>query len=90
MLCPVVMFLQAQTSFGFDQNSLDLKASAFVDTIVPPPRAVNFAVKSMFDTPLLLESANNMLDILTAGLVSHKNRIGGFNYDNVLYSNQAH
>jgi len=51
---PVVVLLKAEASFGLDLNALDLEAPAFVDTVVPSPRAVYFAMYVVFFATIAL------------------------------------
>lgn len=44
VLGTVVVFLQTRAGTRFDLDTLDLEAPAFVDTVVPPPGAVDLAV----------------------------------------------
>ena len=43
-----VVFLQAQGCLGRDMDALDLEACAFVDTVLPAPKAVHFSMQGVF------------------------------------------
>ena len=85
----VVVFLQAETGFGFDLDALDFEAVAFVDAVVPAPGAVHFAVQAVFFALLRAELADDVFNVLAVGFAGHEHGVGGFHHHQVAHAHQA-
>ncbi len=90
MLCPMVVLLQAKAGTRFDLDALNLEATSFVNSVLPPPGSVYLAMQGMLVTFSGLQLGDDVFNILAAGFVGHEHRVGRFDDDQVLNADQAH
>lgn len=83
MLGAVMVFLQAEASFWLDLNALNLKATSFVNAVVPTPGAMHLPVQRVFFVFHFLQLGDDVFDVLAAGFVCYQHGVGCFHYDQV-------
>ncbi|OEC59568.1 hypothetical protein A9G05_10630 [Pseudomonas sp. ENNP23] len=88
MLCTIIMLLQTETSLGFHPNTLDLEATTFIDTVIPPPRSMHLTMRAMLLAALLIERTNDMPNFLATRLIHNQNSVSSFNYYQILHTHQ--
>jgi len=90
MLSAVVVLLQTQACTWVDLDALDLESLAFVNAVVPAPRAIDFAVQGQLVTFLGFKLLHQFFDVLALAAVCHQHSIGSFNHDEVTHAHGAH
>ena len=80
MLSPMVVHLQTQAGARVHHDSLDLKALAAVDAVVPAPGSMNFTVGLGERVTCVFELVDDLFDVLGLIFVDHQNGVGGL-YD---------
>ncbi|MOA39287.1 hypothetical protein D3C78_1610510 [compost metagenome] len=89
MLGTVVMDLHGGFLARFDHDLLDVVALSIGDGIMTTPRAEYFSMLQLLGATRLLKLGYDPLDLLNSILMSHQNRILGFDYHQIFDTNSG-